>query len=176
MQMAVPAVEAFHAWHDFFVLLGTGAATLVGAMFVVASIGSSFLTEKSEPQIRAFMTPTVIHLTAVLLGCALTIVPSIDWPAAAVGFGLGGLVGFLYSARTALRVAGNQTLLVDRIWYGIIPMIGYAVILAAALLMGLRAQSGLETLAVGLVLLVVASIRNSWDLIVFYAQRTDGPG
>jgi hypothetical protein len=176
MQMAVPAVEAFHAWHDFFVLLGTGAATLVGAMFVVASIGSSFLTEKSEPQIRAFMTPTVIHLTAVLLGCALTIVPSIDWPAAAVGFGLGGLVGFLYSARTALRVAGNQTLLVDRIWYGIIPMIGYAVILAAALLMGLRAQSGLEMLAVGLVLLVVASIRNSWDLIVFYAQRTDGPG
>ena len=173
--MAVPAVEAFHAWHDFFVLLGTGAATLVGAMFVVASIGSSFLTEKSEPQIRAFMTPTVIHLTAVLLGCALTIVPSIDWPAASVGFGLGGLVGFLYSARTALRVAGNQTLLVDRIWYGITPMIGYAVILAAALLMGLRAQSGLETLAVGLVLLVVASIRNSWDLIVFYAQRSGGP-
>ena len=173
--MAVPAVEAFHAWHDFFVLLGTGAATLVGAMFVVASIGSSFLTEKSEPQIRAFMTPTVIHLTTVLLGCALTIVPSIDWPAASVGFGVGGLVGFLYSARTALRVAGNQTLLVDRIWYGIIPMIGYAVILAAALLMGLRAQSGLETLAVGLVLLVVASIRNSWDLIVFYAQRSGGP-
>jgi len=173
--MAVPAVEAFHAWHDFFVLLGTGAATLVGAMFV-ASIGSSFLTEKSEPQIRAFMTPTVIHLTTVLLGCALTIVPSIDWPAASVGFGLGGLVGFLYSARTALRVAGNQALLVDRIWYGIIPMIGYAVILAAALLMGLRAQSGLEALAVGLVLLLVASIRNSWDLIVFYAQRTDGPG
>ena len=50
------------------------------------------------------------------------------------------------------------------------------VILAAALLIGLRAQNGLETLAVGLVLLVVASIRNSWDLIVFYAQRTDGPG
>jgi len=173
--MAVPAVEAFHAWHDFFVLLGTGAATLVGAMFVVASIGSSFLTEKSEPQIRAFMTPTVIHLTTVLLGCALTIVPSIDWPAASVGFGLGGQVGFLYSARTALRVAGNQVLLVDRLWYGIIPTIGYTVILAAALLMSLRAQDGLETLAVGLVLLLVASIRNSWDLIIFYAQRSGGP-
>jgi hypothetical protein len=175
MQMAVPAVEAFHAWHDFFVLLGTGAATLVGAMFVVASIGSSFLTEKSEPQIRAFMTPTVIHLSTVLLGCLLAMVPSLDWPAASIVFGLVGLAGFLYSARTALRVAGNQALLVDRLWYGIIPTIGYAVILAAALLMSLRAQNGLETLAVGLVLLVVASIRNSWDLIVFYAQRTDGP-
>jgi hypothetical protein len=176
MQMAVPAVEAFHAWHDFYVLLGTGAATLIGAMFVVASIGSSFLTEKNEPQIRAFMTPTVIYLSTVLLGCVLAMVPSLDWPAASVTFGLGGLAGFLYSARTALRVAGNAAIFVDRLWYGIIPTIGYAVIFAAALLMGLRAQSGLETLAIGLVLLLVASIRNSWDLIVFYAQRTDRPG
>jgi hypothetical protein len=41
--------------------------------------------------------------------------------------------------------------------------------------MALHPQGGLETLAVGLVLLVVASIRNAWDLIVFYAQRTDRP-
>jgi hypothetical protein len=173
--MPVAAVEAFHAWHDFFVLLGTAAATLVGAMFVVASIGSSFLTEQSEPQIRTFMTPTVIYLSTVLLGCLLAMVPSLDWPAASVAFGLGGLAGLLYSARTALRVAGNAVVFVDRLWYGIIPTIGYAVILAAALLMGFRAQSGLEPLAVGLVLLLVASIRNSWDLIVFYAQRTDRP-
>ena len=173
--MPTGAAEAFHAWHDFYVLLGTGAATLIGAMFVVASIGSSFLTEKNEPQIRAFMTPTVVYLATVLLGCALTIVPSIDWPAASVIFGLGGFAGLLYSAGTTLRVAGNQVVLVDRLWYGIIPTIGYAVIFAAALLIGLRVQSGLETLAVGLVLLLVASIRNSWDLIVFYAQRTDGP-
>jgi hypothetical protein len=173
--MPVAAVEAFHAWHDFFVLLGTAAATLVGAMFIVASIGSSFLTEQSEPQIRTFMTPTVIYLSTVLLGCLLAMVPSLDWPAASVAFGLGGLAGLLYSARTALRVAGNAVVFVDRLWYGIIPTIGYAVILAAALLMSFRAQSGLEPLAVGLVLLLVASIRNSWDLIVFYAQRTDRP-
>ena len=48
--MEMPTVEAFHAWRDFYVLLGTGAATLIGAMFVVVSIGSSFLTEKSEPR------------------------------------------------------------------------------------------------------------------------------
>ncbi len=173
--MPVAAVESFHAWHDFFVLLGTAAATLVGAMFVVASIGSSFLTEQSEPQIRTFMTPTVIYLSTVLLGCLLAMVPSLDWPAGSVAFGLGGLAGLLYSARTALRVVGNIVVFVDRLWYGIIPTIGYAVISAAALLMGFRAQSGLETLAVGLVLLLVASIRNSWDLIVFYAQRTDRP-
>ena len=173
--MAVPAVEAFHAWHDFYVLLGTGAATLIGAMFVVASIGSSFLTEKNEPQIRAFMTPTVIHLSTVLLGCLLAMVPSLDWPAASVAFGIGSLAGLVYSARTALRVAGSQVIFVDRIWYGVVPMFAYGVIFAGAVMLLLQPRVALETLAVGLVLLVVASVRNSWDLIVFYAQRTDGP-
>ena len=173
--MPVAAVEALRAWHDFYVLLGAGAATLIGAMFVVASIGSSFLTEENEPQIRAFMTPTVIHLSTVLLGCALAMVPSLEWTALSVCFGLGGLAGTVYSGRTALRIAGTEVVFVDRLWYGLIPAIANGVIAAAALLMALHPQGGLETLAVGLVLLVVASIRNAWDLIVFYAQRTDRP-
>lgn len=174
--MTNEAVEAFHAWHDFFVLLGTGAATLIGAMFVVASIGASLLTEQSEPQIRAFMTPNVFHLSTVLIGSGLTMVPSLDWPALSICFGGGGLAGFVYSARAGLWIARREeVLLVDRLWYGLIPAIGYAVILAAAVLIGMRTPRGIEPFAVGVVLLLIASIRNSWDLIVFYAQRTGGP-
>jgi hypothetical protein len=173
--MPVGAVAALHAWHDFYVLIGTGAATLIGAMFVVASIGSSFLSEQNEPQIRAFMTPNVAHLSTVLLGCALAMVPSLEWTALSVCLGLGGLAGLVYSGRTALRVAGTEVVFVDRLWYGLIPTFAYGVIAAAAVLMALRTPGGLEMLAVGLVLLLVASIRNSWDLIVFYAQRTDRP-
>ena len=174
--MAAATVEAFHTWHDVYVLLGTGAATLIGAMFVVASIGSSFLTEQSEPQIRAFMTPTVIHLSTVLLGCAVAMVPSLEWPAPSVCFGISGLAGLVYSGRIALDVVGRPVLWVDRVWYGIVPTIAYAVVMAAALMMAQPMRGALEALAVGLVLLLVASIRNAWDLIVFYAQRTDGPG
>jgi hypothetical protein len=177
MQMAMPAVEAFHAWHDFYVLIGTGAATLIGAMFVVASIGASFLTEQSEPQIRAFMTPTVLHLSAVLIGSGLTMVPSLDWLVLGLCIGAGGFAGFIYSGAAAVWIARREeVLLVDRLWYGLIPTIGYAVIVAAAVLVGLGAPRGIETFAVGLVLLLIVSIRNSWDLIVFYAQRTGGPG
>ncbi|HEX6442112.1 MAG TPA: hypothetical protein VF007_08000 [Stellaceae bacterium] len=169
------AVDALRAWHDFYALLGAGAATLIGAMFVVASIGSSFLTEKHGPQIRAYMTPNVIHLSTVLIGSALIMVPALDWLAVSVCFGAGGLAGFLYSGRGVWWMAGQELLLVDRLWYGAIPMLGYTVILAAAVLIGLRQPAGVATLAVGPVLLLIASIRNSWDLIVFYAQRTDGP-
>ena len=173
--MEVPTVEAFHAWHDFYVLLGTGAATLIGAMFVVVSIGSSFLTEKSEPQIRAFMSPTVIHLATVLLGSVLAMVPAPDGPAVSLGFALIGVAGLLYSGRIGLDIAGRADFFVDRIWYGVIPMVGYAMILAASVLLVLEKPGAFETLAVGLVLLLIASIRNSWDMIVFFAQRTGGP-
>jgi len=173
--MAVPTVEAFRAWHDFYVLLGTGAATLIGAMFVVVSIGSSFLTKKSEPQIRAFMTPTSFIWRRLLLGSVLAMVPAPDGPPVSVGFALTGIAGLLYSGRIGLDIAGRADLFVDRIWYGVIPMVGYAMILAAAVLLVVEKPGAFETLALGLVLLLIASIRNSWDMIVFFAQRTGGP-
>src|SRR5712692_8244281 len=37
--MPVAVIEAFHAWHDFYVLIGTAAATLIGAMFGAAPRG-----------------------------------------------------------------------------------------------------------------------------------------
>jgi len=174
--MPITLVEAFHAWHDFYILIGTGAGALVGAMFVVASIGSSLLTEASAPQIRAFLTPTVIHLSTVLLGCALTTVPSLEWPAASVGFGIGGGAGLVYSATIGLHIARRPVEFSDRIWYGLVPTLGYGVILAAALLMVPRSPRSLDALALGVVVLLVASIRNAWDLIVFFVSRSNNPG
>jgi hypothetical protein len=34
-----------HEWHDFYVLVGTASATLVGLMFVAVSIGTTIFNE-----------------------------------------------------------------------------------------------------------------------------------
>jgi hypothetical protein len=60
-------------------VIGTASATLLGAMFVVASIGSGYLTQERSTGISAFLTPTVIHMASVVGGCALALVPSLDW-------------------------------------------------------------------------------------------------
>jgi hypothetical protein len=39
---------AIQRWHDFYVLLGGAAATLVGLTFVAASIGAGVLTSSHE--------------------------------------------------------------------------------------------------------------------------------
>ena len=59
-------------------ILGTASATLIGAMFVVVSIGTGFLTRDRSIGIRTFLTSTVTNLSATLFGAALTMVPGLD--------------------------------------------------------------------------------------------------
>jgi drug/metabolite transporter superfamily protein YnfA len=173
--VAGSAAEAFHDWHDFYLLLSAAAATLIGAMFVVASIGSSFLTRQHGPQIRAFLTPTVIHLSSVVLASAVATVPSLEWRFLGLVYAAGGGAGMIYSLVIGWNVARRRVEWSDQIWYALIPVVGYGIILAAALTIFLRAPPNFEALAVGVLLLLVASIRNAWDLIIFFAARDNSP-
>jgi hypothetical protein len=169
------SVELLHPWHDFFVFMGTAAATLIGAMFVVASIGGGFLTRDRSPEIRAFLTPTVVHLATVLLGCALMLVPGLEAPSLVVLLGLGGIAGLVYSGLVGGRLVRRRIDFGDRVWYAGVPVCGYAVMLAAAVMIALRAPVTLYTLAVTMALLLIAGIRNAWDLILFFVTQPRGP-
>jgi hypothetical protein len=84
------SLDALHDWHDFFVVIGAASGGLLGAMFVVASIGSGFLTKKHATATRVFLTPTVIHMATVMFGCALAVAPSLERVSFGFVFGLGG--------------------------------------------------------------------------------------
>lgn len=170
-------LDAFHDWHDFYVLVGTASATLIGAMFVVASIGSGHITHESAATTRAFVTPTVIHLSAALIGSIVTMVPALAAPWAGVIFGLGGIAGLAYSGAVLAEVRRRRKLVwSDRAWYALIPIVGYAAALAAAALFFLRDAASLDVLAPALVLLLVAGIRNAWDLILYFVAEGRRPG
>jgi len=68
--------ELLHDWHDFYVLLGTASATLVGLMFVAVSLGSSIFNEDHRAPLTAFITPTVMHFAAVLFACLMVTIPT----------------------------------------------------------------------------------------------------
>ena len=62
--------RALKEWHDFYVLIGTAGATLLGLLFVAVSLGAGFLTEERQSATRTFMSPVVVHFTSsVLLVC-----------------------------------------------------------------------------------------------------------
>ena len=67
------------SWHDLFVLVGTAAATLVGLLFVAASVGAGFFTHERHTALRAFLSPSVVHFTCVLTACFVAVAPIRDW-------------------------------------------------------------------------------------------------
>jgi hypothetical protein len=169
------SIELLHGWHDFYVFIGTAAATLIGAMFVVASIGGGFLTRDRSPEIRAFLTPTVVHLATILLASALMLVPGLEAPSLLVPVTAAALAGLAYSGLVALRLLRRRIDIGDRLWYAAAPVAGYAVVLAAALMIALRANGSLDVLAISMAVLLIAGIRNAWDLILFFVAQPRGP-
>lgn len=173
--MASSGIDALKDGHDFYLVIGTASATLIGAMFIVVSIGSGYLTEERAIAARSFLTPTTIHLPTVLFGCALIVVPSLEWRSFRLLYGLGGAAGLAYSAMIALRVRRHNVDIGDRIWYAALPFIGYAVMAGAAGMAFRQAGAALDLLAAALVIILLAGMRNAWDMILFFVTRARDP-
>jgi hypothetical protein len=177
--MHAPLSELVHLWHDFYVLLGTAAATLVGLMFVTATIGANMFTEANREAMRAFLSPTVAHFSAVLFICVLAIIPMENWTSFALLLAVCAVVGLVHSARVWLQLFVRGTFkvdVVDRLFYALIPVIGYVLVLVSAVLLFMHWGSGLTLLAAALMTLLLAGIRNAWDMTTFIVIRTPAVG
>src|SRR5437763_5392678 len=85
-------------WQNFYVIVGTAAATLTGLVFVVITLMVQLQVRPSSSRshMSVFNTSNVVHFGAALLIAALLIAP---WPtlwAAALLLGLAGLAGVSY--------------------------------------------------------------------------------
>jgi hypothetical protein len=168
------SIDALQGWHEFYELIGSAAAALLGAMFVVASIGSGFLTQDRAGEVRLFLTPTVVQLSTVLFGCALALVPSLGWKSLSVMFGLGGMSGFVYSLIVGTNIR-RELELSDRLWYAGAPIAAYLLITVAACMAWNLIAGSLEVLAGAMALLLAAGIRNAWDGLIFLVGQVKGP-
>src|SRR5579864_8290029 len=96
--MLEAAVLPLVAWQNFYVIVGTAAATLMGLVFVMITLiaGIRRRTSASGDGIAVFSTPNVVHFGAALFVAALLSAP---WPAlwnAGLLLGLAGLAGMIY--------------------------------------------------------------------------------
>lgn len=162
-------------WRDFYELTGTAGATLVGLMFVAASIGAGVFTRAHQAGIRSFLSPTVVHFSAVMFASMVAAIPSQSSSSLGILLGLGGLAGIAYSAIIWRRMRRHGLISTidwaDRLWYGLTPIAVYALLAASGLTVGLRHRSGLNLLAAALLLLLLVGIRNAWDMTVWIIDR-----
>src|SRR5712675_2111028 len=83
------------SWQNFYLLVGTAAATLVGLMFVAVTFGASLVTEQTSASARAFLDPTFTHFVQILLTACLIAIPTMGTT----------VLGVLLLVMSALRIA-----------------------------------------------------------------------
>jgi hypothetical protein len=172
--MPASLTELLHDWHDFYVLAGTASATLAGLMFVAASIGTSIFNEEKRAPASAFLSPTVVHFAAVLFACLFATIPTQSWRTLGGLLGTGAIAGAVYSGRIVVQVIIGHKFdidLSDRLFYAVIPFLGYLIVLTSAVLLFMQSTTSANLIAAGLLTLLGAGLRNAWDMMVWIMIR-----
>ena len=169
-------------WHDFYLLVGTAAATLIGLLFVAASLGLSQSQRRSRRDIDAFVTPSVAYFGEAVLLAAIAVAP-IDRPATLGGLYLGllsinvpfGMVRLRYLVGSHREDALGT---VVWFWQYLLPVLAQVTLGLGGLGLVLRLPSlpdacVLIAPAIAVTLLVVIGVRNSWYLVVWLLERRE---
>ena len=161
-------------WQNFYVIIGTAAATLTGLIFVVATLITRVRGRVSSPNeaFATFNTPNVVHFGLALLVAALLSAPwQALWPAGLLlGLvGLGGMIYVVIVLRRARRQRGYQPVLEDWLWHTVFPLVSYTALLVAAMLLPGSAAAALFVISAATVLLLFIGIHNAWDGVTYIA-------
>jgi hypothetical protein len=161
-------------WQNFYMIMGTAAATLTGLMFVVTTLIAGIDAHLSilNAAVSAFNTPTVVHFCAVLLLAGILSAPWQTFSGLGVLLGLVGLgMGFylLIVLRRMRRVPHYRSTLEDWIWYMTLPLLSHVLLIVAAFLFPKDPSTALYMVSSAMMLLLLVGIRNAWDNVTFLA-------
>ena len=165
------ALTGLAKWESFYVIVGSSAAALTGLQFVVIALGSEANAIKAS-SVRAYATPTIVHLCAVLLMSAILSAP---WQALSqVGIALAacGVAGFGYIllvARHARRQTDYSPVFEDWLWHTAFPLIAYLSLLTASIVLRWDPVRSLFVIGATAILLLFVGIHNAWDAAAYMA-------
>jgi hypothetical protein len=144
-------------------------------MFVAASIGTSIFNEDHRGGMTAFITPTVVHFAAALFTCLLVTIPTQSWHTLGGLLGAGGLAGSIYCGKLVIQIIIRHRFnvdLSDRLFYVLLPLLGYLLALIAAVLLFMQSAASANLIAAAVLTLLFAGIRNAWDMMVWIVIKT----
>jgi hypothetical protein len=161
-------------WQNFYMLVGTAAATLTGLMFIVTTLIAGIDAHVSilNAAVPAFNTPTVVQFCMVLLLAAILSAPWQTFSSLSLLLGPLGLGMVFYSIivmRRMRRVPHYQSTLEDWLWYMILPLLAHVLIIVTALVLPGNPAPALYMVGLAMILLLLTGIRNAWDNVTFLA-------
>ena len=155
------------SWHDFFLVAGPAAASLVGLLFVGLSLHLRAVIARSE--VRGLARVTFANFALVLVVALFFVIPQ-DAPSLGEQLIGAAVVSLLIAAPAIVTAARSRTRTLDArqlvLRFGSSALAYLAVGVAGGLVAAGADKAGLVWLAAATIALLVISLRNSWDLLV----------
>ena len=169
----LPLSEILTQWHNFYALIG-GAWTGSAGDADLCAAGGLRSYAQGQAGIRSFLSPTVVHFTAILVICLLASMPTATWVLLCALLGCVGAIGLAYSGwvwRRMMKHGIVASIDSDRLWYALLPIPAYLLVIGAGVGLGERCGQSLDILAAALIVLLLIGIRNAWDMTVWIIDR-----
>jgi hypothetical protein len=175
--MEIPATfaAAIDQWHDFYLLAGTAAVTLLGLLFVALSIHLDIIVHDDGAHLNAMAKEAFMNLIYALIVSLLMLVPGFSQrPTGLLLMALGVIrsATLLRSARVAAR-GGDQSLRRD---YSMVrfyaPLLAYLLLVAGGFMLFRRDidEGPLYYFVPAILLMLVVATRGAWDLLVLVGR------
>ena len=158
-------------WHDFFVMVGGGAAALTGLVFVALSLNLEVIAHDPTHTYRAI--GTLAGFSAVFVTCSLALMGGQGH--AAVGaewFATAGIAATIYVYGYVRAIRGGQSAIglgVGRLVFGTSLYVAEVV---GAVLLVLGYVAGLYVAAVAMMALIAFMISGAWLLVAGVHQSS----
>jgi hypothetical protein len=168
-------------WENYYVIVGSSAAALIGLQFVVITLIASRRKPAPAETVSAFGTPTVVHLAGALLVSAIMSAP---WPSlfaisiALAMCGVGGLAYCVMVIRRARRQTSYQPVWEDWLWHAILPCSMYTALAITEVFLRTTPQIALFVIGASALGLLFIGIHNAWDTVTHivtgaHTEKTD---
>lgn len=176
MTEATPSWATYvEGWHDFFLLTGTAAVTLVGLLFVSISLHIEALVEAGREHLLQLARVTMMSFVMVLVLSLEILIPAVPRRVLALQMVVLGGMFALATARTLLFARGESH---QHFTLGhfrrrlVLPLVGYLWIIFTGWLIFQQGKlpMGLPTLLGGVILLLVSALSTSWEMLVRVAR------
>jgi hypothetical protein len=174
---AFSAAPLGEGWHDFFLLSGTAAVTLVGLLFVSLSLHVEILFRQEHRDFRELAAEAFQGYLYVLISSLAFLLPIADGRVLALIYAALNVVMFLRTLWrapkffAAHRARGGSTM---RRWRFFVPALAYLLGFLAVV----QAVRGESNTGVGfftpMVMMLAASTRTAWDLLEYVGQVRSG--
>jgi hypothetical protein len=163
-------VDAFNQaalpWHDFYTLMGSSAAALMGLLFVSVSIHLDALRGDAE----ALAQETFNQFFLLLLLAAVCLVPGLQ-PST---FGLAlVLLGLLSGVRQLHRRLRYERLGFPHPWRrDVFPVLAYVILLASGGMVWMTGTAPMTALLAVSLLIITQATLSAWEMLVYLGTRT----